>query len=210
MGYDAMVLGEGDLSLLGVDRLGELLSEAQFTTLSANIVFTDSAVLSGTGTLSGTNVGLAQPYLIRQVQGHAVAVIGLTGPLSYHEAVVRDPFESVRRAVEQAGQEADVLILLSHAGITVNEQIAAEIPDLDLIVSGGGNGYTPQPFVNEGGPPIVHADMASPGHAGRRVGVGTWWFDEQGHLVGYDWETVALTPEIKDDLEMSLWVRNNP
>ncbi len=71
-----------------------------------------------------------------------------------------DPIESVRQAAERAGSEAGVLILLSHAGITANVQIARQIPEIDLIVSGGGKGYTPQPFTVDGGPPIVHADMA--------------------------------------------------
>jgi 2',3'-cyclic-nucleotide 2'-phosphodiesterase (5'-nucleotidase family) len=204
MSYDAMVLGGGDLELLGVDRLGELLPEAQFATLSADLVFPDRAMLDG------TDVGLVQPYLIRQIQGHAVALIGLTGALRPGNEVGQDTLEFVRQAIKGAGQEANVLILLSHAGIWANEQIAAQFPELDLIVSGGGTGYTPQPFLTDGSPPIVQADMASPGHTGRRIGVGTWWFDDQGRLVGYDWETVPLTPEIADDIEMSRWVRDNP
>jgi 2',3'-cyclic-nucleotide 2'-phosphodiesterase (5'-nucleotidase family) len=204
LGYDAMALGEGDLARLGPGRLGELLLEAQFTVLSANVVLGDTAVLSG------TNTGSVLPYVIRQVQGHAVALIGLTGLSTPPQAEVLDPLDSVREAVEQASQEADVLILLSHAGITTNVEIANQVTEIDLIVSGGGKGYTPEPFLTDGGPPIVHADMASPTGAGRRVGVGTWWFDEQGHLVGYDWQFVRLTPEIFDDIEVSLWMRDNP
>jgi 2',3'-cyclic-nucleotide 2'-phosphodiesterase (5'-nucleotidase family) len=204
MGYDAMALGEGDLGLLGVDRLGQLLGEAQFVMLSANVVLSDTTVPTG------TNAELVLPYEIRQVQGYAVALIGLTGPSASHEVTVLDPIESVRQVVEQASQEASVLILLSHVGITANIQIASQVPEIDLIVSGGGKGYTPQPFLTDGGPPIVHADMPSPIGAGRRVGVGTWWFDEQGRLVGHDWQFVPLTPDIADDIEMSRWMRDNP
>jgi 2',3'-cyclic-nucleotide 2'-phosphodiesterase (5'-nucleotidase family) len=204
LGYDAMVLGEGDLGLLGVDRVRRLLGEAQFATLSANVVFSDTTVLSG------THAALVRPYLVREVEGRAVALIGLTGASSVRDAVILDPLESVRQVVEQASNEAGILILLSHAGITVNEQIASQIPAIDLIISGGGKGYTPQPFVTEGGPPIVHADMASPVGAGRQVGVGTWWFDDQDRLVDYDWRYVPLTPDVADDIEVSLWMRDNP
>ena len=204
MGYDAMVLGEGDLDLLGVTRLAELLPEAQFATLSADVVFSDTAAFSSTGG------GLVRPYLVRRIGGQNVAVIGLTGPSTYYGAAIRDAFEAVREAVEQASQEADVLILLSHAGITTNGQIARQFPELDLIVSGGGKGYTPAPLVSEGAAPIVQADMSSPGHAGRVVGVGTWWFDAGGRLLGYQWALVPLTSELQDDLEMSFWLRENP
>jgi 2',3'-cyclic-nucleotide 2'-phosphodiesterase (5'-nucleotidase family) len=204
MGYDAIVLGAGDLGRLGVARLRELVPGAQFTTLSANLVVSDTAAPPG------SDVELVRPYLIREVQGYAVAVIGLTGPSSLSEVEVHTPFESVRRAVEQAGQEASVLILLSHLGITVNEEIAALVPELDLIVSGGGRGYTPQPFLTDGGPPIVQADMSIPGHAGRQVGVGTWWFDADGQLLGYEWESVPLSLDIPDDVEMTRWMRDNP
>jgi 2',3'-cyclic-nucleotide 2'-phosphodiesterase (5'-nucleotidase family) len=203
MGYDAIVLGAGDLERLGVARLRELLPGARFVTLSANLALADAAA-------SDASAALVRPYIIRQVQGYAVAVIGLTGASSLPEVVAHDPIESVRQAVEQAGQEASVLILLSHLGIAANAEIASLFPELDLIVSGGGQGYTPQPFLTDGGPPIVHADMASPGHAGRQVGVGTWWFDAQGQLVGYEWEDIPLAPEIADDGEMTRWMRDNP
>jgi 2',3'-cyclic-nucleotide 2'-phosphodiesterase (5'-nucleotidase family) len=199
-----MVLGEGDLGLLGVARLGELLPEAQFATLSANVVFTDTERLSETGGR------VVRPYLVRRLGEQTVAVIGLTGPVAHHGVVIRDMFTAVQEAVEQASQEAEVLILLSHAGITTNEQIARQFTELDLVVSGGGKGYTPQPLVREGAAPIVQADMSSPGHAGRRVGVGTWWFDAQGRLLGYKWESVPLAPGIQDDLEMARWVKDNP
>lgn len=204
LGYDALALGAGDLSRLGTARLSELLPSARFVALSANVVFSDTAVLSATST------GWVQPYVIRQIQGRSVALIGLTGPSRLPDATVLEPLESVRRVAKEASQEADILILVSHAGISANLQIAAQVPEIDLIVSGGGKGYTPEPFLTDGGPPIVHADMASPIGAGRQVGVGTWWFGDAGRLVGYDWRFVSLSPEIADDIEVSLWMRDNP
>jgi 2',3'-cyclic-nucleotide 2'-phosphodiesterase (5'-nucleotidase family) len=204
LGYDAMALGEGDLARLGAGRIGELLLQAEFKMLSANVVLDDTAVPTG------ANAGQVLPYAIRQIQGRAIALIGLTGLSPPRQPAVLDPLLSVREAVEQASQEADVLILLSHAGITANLEIAGQVAEIDLIVSGGGKGYTPEPFLTEGGPPIVHAEMASPIGAGRQVGVGTWWFDEQGRLVGYDWQLVRLTPEIRDDREIMIWMRDNP
>jgi 2',3'-cyclic-nucleotide 2'-phosphodiesterase (5'-nucleotidase family) len=134
----------------------------------------------------------------------------LTGRAELPEVEVRDPIDSVQPIVEKLQGQADVFVLLSHAGLEVNRQIAAKVPQIDLIVSGGKQNYTTAPEVVADGPPIVHADAASPGHAGRRVGIGTWWFDEKGRLIGQEWRTVPLGPEIPDDPEMAAWVQDNP
>jgi hypothetical protein len=52
--------------------------------------------------------------------------------------------------------------------------------------------------------------MASPGEAGRQVGMGTWWFDGQGELVGYNWAAVPLMSDITDDIELARWMKDNP
>ena len=197
--YSAAALGEGDIDLLGVETLRQRMDEALFPFLSANVV------------LSGTDELLAEPYTTTNVDGHTVAIVGLTGlATAPQEVQIRDPLDSVRAIVDRLEGKADVLILLSHAGLEENRKIAAEVPEIDLIVSGGAKGYTATPIEEANGPPIVHADSASRGHAGRRVGIGTWWFDEQGHLIGREWRTVPLGPDIPDDPDIAAWVVDNP
>lgn len=198
MGHDAAALGEGDIERLGVEVLQQRIDEAQFPFLSANVV------------LSGTDKLLVEPYTIIEVDGHAVAIVGLTGLAALQEVQIRDPLESVRTVVDEIQGQADVLILLSHAGLEMNLQIATEVPEIDLIISGGAKGYTATPMEVADGPPIVHADTASPGHAGRRVGIGTWWFDEEGLLIGQEWTNIPLGPEIPDDPDIAAWVLDNP
>ena len=69
--------------------------------------------------------------------------------------------------------------------------------------------YTPEPMVTEGASPIVHADIATPGHAGRRLGVGLWSFDGDGQLSDHYWKSLPLTPDIQDDVTMARWVSQN-
>ena len=198
MGYDAMALGASDLAILGVDGILRRMEEAPFPFLSANVV------LTATGEL------LAQPYLLKEMDGHRIAVIGLTDEVGLHDAEIRDPLLSLREVLDELNGQADILVLLSHAGLQTNQEIAQEVPEIDLIVSGGGQGYTVEPQLVEGQPPLVHADSASPGHAGRRVGVGSWGFDGDGRLVAVDWVGLALTPDILDDPEMARWAAANP
>jgi 2',3'-cyclic-nucleotide 2'-phosphodiesterase (5'-nucleotidase family) len=198
MGYDAMALGAGDLALLGAEGIRQRMQEARFPFLSANAVLTETGAL------------LVQPYLIREVEGRRIAVIGLTDPVRLPDVEIRDPLTALRQTIKDLEGHASILVLLSHAGLEMNREIAQEVPEIDLIISGGGRGYTDEPELVEGRPPLVHADTANPGHAGREVGVGLWWFDDDGRLVALDWMDVALTPDIPDDPQMLQWVSANP
>jgi hypothetical protein len=105
--------------------------------------------------------------------------------------------------------QADILILLSHVGLSANHQIATQVSEIDLIVSGGGKETLSTPQSVGDGPAIVHADAGSPGHAGRRIGIGTWSFDPQGELVGQNWENLLLGPEIPEDPDLLAWLSAN-
>lgn len=203
MGYDAMALGAGDLAILGVDGIRQRMEEARFPFLSANVVLTETGEL------------LVRPYVIRDMQGWRTAIVGLTDLLPLPDVEIRDPLSSLREVLEELEGQADLVVLLSHAGLQTNREIAQQAPEVDLIVSGGGQGYTLEPQLVEGQPPLVQADAASPGHAGRRVGVGLWGFgvpsaDGRRALVALDWRNLALEPHIPDDPEMAAWAAANP
>jgi hypothetical protein len=198
MGYDAMALGAGDLAILGVEVIRQRMEQARFPFLSANVVLTETGEL------------LAEPYVLYEMEEQRIAVIGLTDEVQLPDAEVIDPLSSLREVLTQLEGQADIYVLLSHAGLEANQEIAKVAPEIDLIVSGGGQGYALEALRFEDGPPLVHADMAAPGHAGRRVGVGRWWFDDDGGLVALDWTNLALEPSIPDDPEMARWVAANP
>jgi 5'-nucleotidase/UDP-sugar diphosphatase len=194
MGYDAMALGSQDMSL-GLPALRQRIAEAEFTVLSAN------AVVSSTGAL------VAIPYLLRQFDGHTVAIVGLSGDSGTQDIAVRDPLEASRETVARLSPQADVIILLSHAGSSIDRQIAEVVPGIDIIISGG-------TFVNdspwrseETGTLLLHADSASPGHAGRRIGIARLTFEQMGQLVDQSWQRLELVPEVASDARMLKWVQ---
>jgi hypothetical protein len=141
--------------------------------------------------------------------------VGLTDPVPLPDAEIRDPLPSLREVLDELEGQADLVVLLSHAGLQANREIVQQAPGVDLIVSGGGQRYTMEPQLAEGQPPLVQADAASPGHAGRRVGIGLWEFgapsaDGQSALVALDWRNLALEPHIPDDPEIAAWAAANP
>jgi 2',3'-cyclic-nucleotide 2'-phosphodiesterase (5'-nucleotidase family) len=198
MGYDAMALGQGDLAQLGIETIRQRMQEAEFAFLSANAY------------IAGTDELLASPYLIVEMGNRRVAVIGITGEAVVQGIEIRDPLAATREIVDQVTPLADILILLSHAGLETNQQIAQELPQIHVIVSGGGQAFTQVAQVERNGPPVVHADVPSPGHAGRRIGLGVWSFDDDNKLVEHHWQNLALGPEIADNAVMLKWTYENP
>lgn len=193
MGYDAMAVGSTDL-LLGRETVQQRQSEAQFQFLSANVVVT------GTGAL------LFAPYIVKEIDGIKVGVLGITDPWEAGLDGVRvtDPFSATIRFVPEMREESDLVVVLSRAGRPVDQRIAAEVPGVDFIISGGPYDQTSQPITNsETGIVVVQADRAAKGHAGRYVGVFEMTLDPDRQLVSYDWLVKGMGPDIADDADMS-------
>ena len=194
LGYDAMALGGGDMRL-GLDTLRQRMAEAEFPFISANVV------------LSGTETLFTEPYTIKEMGDHKVAIIGLTEP-GAADAVqgavtVLDPIETARRYVEEVSPKAGIIIVLSHIGVEEDMKLAGEVEGIDLIVSGTGQVSLGQAAKNETtGTFIIQAEVPSPGHAGRMVGVARLQIDSQGEIKSHQWAAVSLTPDFADDPEM--------
>lgn len=194
LGYDAMALGPQDLGL-GSAALSQRMAEAKFAMLSAN------AVVLKTGEL------IATPYIIREIAGYRVGIVGLSGGEGTSDITVRDPLATAKEVVAQLQPKVDVVILLSHAGQETDQQIADSVSGIALIISGG-SGARPAPIQSQvTGTLILHADEPFPGHAGRLLGIGTFTFDQQGKLLSHEWRRLSLGAEIADDPAMAAWVQ---
>jgi len=187
MAYDAMALGEQDLQL-GPSELRERMAEATFPFLSANV------------DLAGEL--FAQPYVIKEMGGHQVAIVGLTGPAAdeLHGFHIRDPLQTVRDLVPQLHPVADIIILLTHVGQAIEEQMQQDIAGIDLIVGGATQGRTSTAVWDETtGVLILPSEQASRGHTGRLLGMASLNFDSAGRLASHSSGMISLTPEFADD-----------
>ena len=196
MGYDAMTLGMRDLSLLSTDELQQRISEAEFPVLSANAFLTNSTQL------------LTEPYVVLEMADHHVGILGLTESGSTDAVLVSDPAEAVAKWLPEVRGKADIVILLSHAGLDTDRLIAQQSMGIDLVVSGG-NITTPEAIIVEGaGTLIVHAEVSSAGHAGRVAGIAQLTFDKTGHLTQHDWRKQSLSGDLKDDPIVTEWLQS--
>ena len=196
MGYDAITLGDQDL-ILGASVLRQRMAEATFAVLSANVI--DAT----------TDQPLALPYVIKEIAGRRVGIIGLTrlstplAPNPNDSTLLRvdDPLEAVMRYAPEVAELADIVILLSHVGLPMDRMISAEVPEIDIIIGGQSRNVIAPTREGEGGAVIAQA-----GYRGEWLGTLTARFDAQGELIDFEGETVALTDEYKDDRDMAKFV----
>ncbi len=155
LGYDAWVLGNHEFDW-GLDRLAERLEEGTTPVLGANIA-----------PRPGTDHPLPRlkPFLIRELDGVRVAIIGLTTPAIpswsrphlVGNLVFSGSVDSLREILPSVRAERpDVMILIAHQGYMpygdnhANEinAIARHFPELDVILGGHTHQVIPRAEIN--------------------------------------------------------------
>ena len=196
MGYDAMTLGQADLKL-GREALAQRIAESDFALLSANAV------------ISGTDELFAPAYITRAMDGHRVAIVGLTGtwdPNPPADFAILDPLETVKKIIPEVAAQADIIIVLSEAGNPTDLKLVQAAPDIDLIVEGGQfQSFGRSSYDQATNTLFVHTDYPARGHAGRNLGKATVDFDAAGDIVAQSWQLIPLDPNMPDDPDMAQW-----
>ena len=136
IGYDAMTLGnhefDNPLSVLKTQ-----MDWAKFPFISANLLKRDGSYLS-------------RPYVIEEIKGKKIAILGLTTPFSLcaldretrKMIRIEDPVVAANRIVPELKRRCDLLIALTHLGIYEDDwergsiQLAKEVDGIDLIIDG--------------------------------------------------------------------------
>jgi len=134
LGYDALTVGNHEFDL-GPSTLYSVFQEGfangSFPVLSANLN------VSGYPQLGQ----YVSPYIIKTISGVKVGIFGMTipAPLSNpYPVVINDSIPEITYAtvVELQSQGANVIILLSHLGWTIDSSLAANIPGINFIIGG--------------------------------------------------------------------------
>lgn len=138
MGFDAVALGNHDFAW-GQDALQTMVQGLDAPILAANVVKEkDGTVMDG-----------AQPYMIKDLKGVKVGVIGLDTPSITHFVDKKKlkglKFEGAAETVKKWMPEvkkkgADVIMVLSHIGFEEDKKLAREVDGIDVIV--GGHSHT--------------------------------------------------------------------
>lgn len=135
-GYDVGTLGNHEFNN-NAAQLRKLVAMAKYQLVCSNVV--DRA----------TGKPIVATSIIRNVGPVRVAIFGLltreaaTYPAGKEAYDVADVLETARQMVRSLRPKADILVLLSHSGEELDEKIAREVPEIDVIV--GGHSHTRLP-----------------------------------------------------------------
>jgi 5'-nucleotidase / UDP-sugar diphosphatase len=131
--YDAMALGNHEFDW-GQEVLKKLIENSDFPNLSANVVYRNNPDQLFPG---------AKPYIIKEVNGVKIGIIGITDPDTptvimgkYIEGLLfLDAVETINKYLPLVRKEgAELVVLLSHCGLTLDKKIAEEVKGIDIIV----------------------------------------------------------------------------
>ncbi|MCL2546319.1 MAG: metallophosphatase [Oscillospiraceae bacterium] len=155
MGYDALVFGNNEFPRVD----DELRYISQHTILQ----HAEFPVLLGNVMLDGAFVEGFLPYIILDVQGVDVAIIGVTSPKPWDRGfeftsryTFLDPAQTVLQIVEETNDRADIHIVLSHAGIELDRTMRS----VSAIIGGDNHLALHEPEIVRDGErriPIVQA-----------------------------------------------------
>jgi hypothetical protein len=130
LGYDVVALGERELNF-GQKFLLDGFRKTKIDLVCANLVYRDDGK------------PFVKPYVIRKVCDVRVAFFGLMGKdlrlrtfAGERPLEIQDPFEVGRRLLPELRKKADIVVLLSHVGLTEGQRITLEVPGIDVMVFG--------------------------------------------------------------------------
>lgn len=201
LGIDICVPGNWEV-VYGPKRFRELMSEVSCKVTTYN--FHDTT----------TGQRLFAPEVTLEKDGVRVAFVGITDPTTTQrqppdEVIGLDStrMAGLREFVRDVrGRErADLVVAVTHTGLTVSRQIAREIPELDVILSGHTHERTPAPILE--GKVIV----VEPGSMGSFLGRLDITLGAKGGVAGYDFKLLPIRaseytedPRVKTLVDASL------
>lgn len=127
---DAVTIGNNEGMTFSKEQLTNLYEERNFPVLVANLFEKD-----------GTRPSWLAPYQFFTLKnGTVVGVIGMTIPYyPFYDKLgwkVEDPLKLLPALIQEVRQKADIVILLSHLGLNMDETIAREVEGIDVIIGG--------------------------------------------------------------------------
>lgn len=161
--------------------------------------------------------GKYKKSIVIEREGRKIGILGYVLQTFYEISSTEklkflDEIETVKEeAANLKGQGVDIVIALSHAGLDVDREVAAAVPDIDVIVGGHSHSflYTGTPPSNDypvdNYPVIVeqpggHKVLIVQAYAySKYVGNITVWFDENGEYTAWEGSPILLDKSVPED-----------
>ena len=186
----------------GIKAMKEMTAKAGYPFVLANLYDAE------TGSL------LFEPYRIVEVNGVKLGIIGIIDEATpkfvkkgnTDGLVFANPSETVRKYLPKMRADgAQLIVALTHNGFENDKQLAANVPEIDLIVGGHSHTQLDEP-VNVGG----HTWIVQTGKYGRNVGVEEMLISPFNYkIIGFNGRLIKVDKEanIEDDPEVAAIVK---
>lgn len=198
LGLDLATYGNHEFDLSEDDFL-KRVNESAFSYVTANVT-------TDTGT-AFPNTQRSWTRTFTDAEGDAVTlgITGVTLPSNPQDYVAyADPLSALESAVSRLDNETDVIIALTHLGLTQDEAAAATISAIDLVL-GGHEHENVQVFRGNDLTPVLKADANA-----RTVYVHHLRYDPRDGSLQVDSELIPITDDLPEDstvaTEVAYWV----
>ena len=186
MQYDALTIGDDEFNF-GRELLEENIVKTNLSFLSCNISDT------------GRKPALFRPYIIKEVAGKKIGIIGVTTLLATQKSSglkFIEPGLAVKEAVSELKKSnTDIIILLSHLGESEDLNLIKGIEGIDIIIVG--HSRIKEDLFTK----INHTLFLRPAWQGRRLGKLTITLKEH-KITNYKIEELRLSDKVTDDPDM--------
>ncbi|MDP4098999.1 5'-nucleotidase C-terminal domain-containing protein [Paenibacillus sp. P96] len=204
MGYDAMAPGNHEFNY-GWQQLVKLSGEMKFPLISANVKQADGN-------------SLFKPYVIKEVDGVKIGIIGLTTPETAYKTNPKNvegidfanPAEETQAIVNEIKDQVDVVVAVGHVGqdkssVDTSLKVAQEVPGIDVFIDGHSHTVLQDGLVGGNGTLI-----ASTGEYSKFLGVVDLYLDENNDVVSKKATLVDAkeAADIQPDAEVDALVKS--
>lgn len=188
--YDAVALGEGELSQL--DLLQQLMEKTPLPVVATNV-----QVLR-----NGVFVPLTAPYRIATINGVEVGFLSLISETEASPAAlgamatdirILPPAETAARVARELRKQVDLVVLLAHVDNKTMEEYASAMPDVDMVVGGHVT------IKDEGPIPIGDVVVNRSGTRGQNVCSTRMIVSPLGEVVDFGGINITLGPSFRED-----------
>lgn len=190
MGYDAAGVGERELGF-GYEKLQEMAAKSKTAIISSNLIdkktgkpaFKTSVIVRK----GGLKVG------IFSVLGPKIELPGNAG----EKVTVEDPISTAQKMVaDLRKQQCDVVVALTHLGRVEGEDLAAQVPGIDVVVLAHHPGFVAQ------GRRVNSSVTVATGEQGQNIGLTKLTLDGK-KVSDLSSETLILMPEVGERADIA-------
>jgi 2',3'-cyclic-nucleotide 2'-phosphodiesterase (5'-nucleotidase family) len=194
IGYDAIGIGERELNF-GYGKLQSLAAASKVPLLSANLID------------KKTGKAAFKPYAIVKKGNLKVGVFSLLGPkialpgATGEELTVEDPLAAAQKTVSELRKQCDVVVALAHLGRIEGEDLAAQVPGIDVVILSHHAGFVAQ------GRRINGAISVASGEQIQNMGVTKVMLDGK-KVLDLASESLILMPEVGERSDIARLVKD--